>query len=59
MSEEEAVVEAKRRWGVYAKAWVGFGGKCCVRSGHGVKGGVGNSWEEAFADADRRQKEQP
>lgn len=57
ITDYEAVYEAKRRWGTSAMTL--FNGKDYY-VGVGVSGdswirGYGKSWENAFADADRRR----
>lgn len=55
MTREEALKEAQRRWGYEGYAW----GHCCVGLEDGgafETKGTGDSWEAAFADADRREK---
>lgn len=61
MTQQEAAIEARRRWathfdgagndasGICHVGWWGSLGFYCQ--------GCGNSWEAAFADADRREKE--
>ena len=56
MTRAEALAEVKRRWGQHATAFLE------VQTGKFVVGGPpdwygeGDSWEAAFADADRRAK---
>jgi hypothetical protein len=66
MTELEALEEAKRRWGEnayvrYRPGTLPAGVMPCVvgkRVGHGsfVVFGQGETWEEAFAHADKRRK---
>ena len=60
MTREEARAEARKRWGGNGQAftvgakplyWVGDGILCGA-----TEWGSGESWEAAFADADRRAK---
>lgn len=66
MTKSQALAEARRRWGKYAwvkreaipsqfdryNAWYEVGHLDTVL----ITDGAGSSWEEAFADADRREK---
>jgi hypothetical protein len=61
MNHSEASAEARRRWGLFARAeepkagcWDAMRGVCAlyVKS---LNVGSGSSWEDAFADADRRE----
>ena len=57
MDEVEALVEARKRWGRGAMARIGPNTHwCCVGPALKVYG-TGLSWEQAFADADRKQEE--
>lgn len=65
MTNEEADLEAKKRWGEYACVYyaspnITEDGCYTVysdqRYSHGE--GVGNNWEEAFANADKKVKKQ-
>jgi len=64
VTQEQALAEARQRWGVMSQVvkrgdfWKGKD-KCFVRSARWSRQGSGPTWEAAFADADRRQKEQP
>lgn len=64
MTKREALAEARRRWGrsaytvstnpVLAQR---FGVRASYHVGFvGMERGTGNTWEAAFADADRREK---
>lgn len=59
MTQAEALQEARRRWGEKASAW-DFGGSglyIVSATDHlqgGYAAGMGESFEAAFADADRR-----
>jgi len=62
MTQQEALKEAQKRWGPNGHAFhfpnragLPKGTDYCVGSGYGTRG-EGNSWEAAFADADRREK---
>lgn len=59
MTQQEALQEAQRRWGQEAVAIAYPQGICEVNSNPYSKKpwvyGTGNSWEAAFADADRRE----
>lgn len=58
MNHYEALAEARRRWGNDADAWYRSRGKVfVVRAANNCPIGVGNTFDEAFADADRREKE--
>lgn len=65
MTKQEALTEARRRWGPYALV-IEHGPQSYDRMCRGLTHGVGlksicfgngTSWEAAFADADRRAKE--
>lgn len=53
MNRDEALVEARRRWGL--DAWVGSGGLLPYAVGIDGVLGAGKSWEECFEDADHRR----
>ncbi len=66
MNKQTAQLEAERRWGNGAHAWIVAGVRYVSHDitsnfGSGWKhfNGCGNSWEEAFADADRRSEPEP
>lgn len=55
MTNGEALREARRWWGRKASVWLsGISAKCYVSNGKGLTVS-GDSWEAAFAAADRRQ----
>lgn len=61
MTQDEALQEARRRWGDNAKAYqIRPTSQCRVGSlntkpiTYLTEHGIGDSWEAAFADADRR-----
>ena len=58
MTGEEATAEAKKRWGSSAMAFESSSGRfvvgVCWDAEEGFfDNGIGDSWEAAFADADR------
>jgi len=59
MTQQEALKEAQKRWG--SAAWVTDSFRrnyYRISAGDGKRFGVSqSSWESAFADADRREKE--
>lgn len=60
MTQEQALAEAKRRWGKRADAWWFERGDPAwrfymVANAAETQYGCGQSWEAAFADADRRE----
>jgi hypothetical protein len=60
MTQQEALIEARRRWG--GSAFVAAGWKKHVYAPTALRGVhvifEGASWEEAYADADRRAASQ-
>lgn len=58
MNRQEAIAEARKRWGNDADAWYRSRGKVfVVRAANNRPIGVGNTFNEAFDDADRSEKE--
>lgn len=59
MTQQEALQEAQRRWGKDAEVcryfYLPFS-HAVYAVGH-VEKGTGDTWEAAFADADRKEKE--
>ena len=53
MTQQEARTEAKRRWGIFSGAVLSLPSRHIVYDGIEVRG-AGDSWEAAFADADRK-----
>lgn len=61
MTDRDAELEAKIRWGFDATAWVDGSNRIVgPRGAYNAKGlcGLGAPWEKAFEDADRREAEQ-
>jgi len=59
MTRRDALAEARRRWGHTAYVWIDdLGGRHqhVVGPGRNVPIGAGDTWEAAFADADRRER---
>lgn len=64
-NKEQAITEAQRRWGIYASAWVLRGVRYVTHDRDAHKLGIGwnhfdgqgKTWDEAFADADKRLAE--
>lgn len=57
MTRADALAEARKRWGPEAKAYYYRGAKLyCVAKDDMSCFGSGQSYEAAFADADRRAK---
>lgn len=59
MTRAEALEEARRRWGPEADVRQGIVENYLNHAVCGPRGlmGAGDSWEAAFADADRREQE--
>jgi hypothetical protein len=56
MTQQEALIEAHGRWGPYG--YVAHSVECFyVGNFHSGLFGRGDSWEAAFEDADRKEKE--
>lgn len=66
MTNEEADAEAQRRWGKYAGVYFASQSLSDGEGGYSVYSdirnssdeGFGKTWEEAFANADKRPKKQ-